>query len=90
MDMNKYSLYEGYADPAENFQKLFLQMSSNEQIFIYQMDKIQTYYYGTDWIAWIYGTPSYGGWSLNQVTGNLADAFENADGTPFNFEAQKG
>jgi hypothetical protein len=90
MDMNTYSLYEGYADPAENFQQLFLQMSSNEQIFIYQMDKIQTYYYGTDWIAWIYGTPSYGGWSLNQVTGNLADAFENADGTPFNFEMQKG
>lgn len=89
MDMGTYDLYKGYADPAENFQKLFLQMSSAEQIFIYQQDKVQTYYYGTDWIAWVYGTPSYGGFALNQVTGNLANAFENADGTTFNFEAQK-
>lgn len=89
MDMGIYSLYNGYVDPAENFQQLFLQMSSDEQIFIYQMDKVTTYYWATDWIAWIYGTPSYGGWGLNQVTGNLADAFENADGTLFDFEAQK-
>ena len=89
MDLSEYSLYNLHADPAENFQKLFLEMSSDEQIFIYQMDKLQTYYYGTDWIAWVYGTPSYGGWGLNQITGNLADAFENADGTPFSFEAQK-
>jgi starch-binding outer membrane protein, SusD/RagB family len=89
MDLGVYSLYNAHADPAENFQNLFLEMSSDEQIFIYQMDKLQTYYYGTDWIAWVYGTPSYGGWGLNQITGNLADAFENADGTPFSFEAQK-
>jgi len=88
IDMGLYSLYNAYPDKSENFQKLFLEMSSDEQIFIYQMDKVQVYYYGTDWIAWVYGTPGYGGWGLNQVTGNLADAFENADGTPFNFEAQ--
>ncbi len=89
INMSKYSLYKKYPDPSENFQKLFLEMSSAEQIFIYQMDKIKTYYWGTDWIAWIYGTPGYGGWGLDQVTGNLADAFENADGTPFNFEDRK-
>jgi len=89
IDMNLYSLYDEYSDKTENFQQLFLEMSSSEQIFIYQIDKVQTYYYGTDWIAWVYGTPGYGGWGLNQVTGNLADAFENSDGTPFVFEAQK-
>lgn len=89
MDLGIYNLYSKYSDPAENFQKLFLEMSSVEQIFIYQMDKQTTYYWGTDWIAWIYGTPGYGGWGLNQVTGNLANAFENADGTIFNFETRK-
>lgn len=89
IDMGLYQLYNAHADPAENFQKLFLEMSSPEQIFIYQQDKVTSYYWATDWIAWIYGAPSYGGWALNQVTGNLADAYENADGTPFNFEAQK-
>ena len=83
-----YSLYESYPDPAENFQQLFLEMSSNEQIFIAIYDKVN-HYWPTDWIAWVYGTPSYGGWALNQVTGNLANAFENRDGTAFNFEVQK-
>lgn len=82
-------LYKGYDDPAENFQQLFLQMSSVEQIFITQYDKTTFPYYATDWPAWVCGTPSYGGWGLNQVTGNLANAFENADGTAFNFDAQK-
>jgi hypothetical protein len=63
-------------------------MSSNEQIFIAFYDKTN-HYWPTDWIAWVYGTPSYGGWALNQVTGNLANAFENRDGTAFNFAAQK-
>ena len=89
MDLNAYSLYDAYPDPAENFQQLFLQMSSNEQIFITQYDKETDPYYATDWLAWVCGTPSYGGWGLNQVAGNLANAFENADGTAFNFDAQK-
>jgi starch-binding outer membrane protein, SusD/RagB family len=84
-----YSLYNENADPANNFQQLFLQMSSNEQIFITQYDKTTYPYYATDWIAWVCGTPSYGGWGLNQVTGNLANAFENADGSTFNFDTQK-
>ncbi|MEL7588625.1 MAG: RagB/SusD family nutrient uptake outer membrane protein [Prolixibacteraceae bacterium] len=82
-------LYKGFEDPAENFRQLFLQMSSNEQIFITQYDKVTTPYWATDWLAWVCGTPSYGGWGLNQVTANLANAFENADGTAFNFQAQK-
>ena len=89
MDGGKYSLYSEYADPSENYQKLFLEMSSDEQIFIFSQDKIQSYYYGTDWLAWVCGTPSYGGFALNQVTGNLADAFENADGTYFDFESRR-
>jgi hypothetical protein len=64
-------------------------MSSDEQIFITQYDKVTTPYWATDWLAWVCGTPSYGGWGLNQVTANLANAFENADGTVFNFQAQK-
>jgi hypothetical protein len=84
-----YSLYNHNTDPAENFRLLFLEMSSEEQVFITQYDKVNDCYWATDWIAWIYGPPSYGGWGLDQVTGNLADAFENADGTLFNFENQK-
>ncbi len=89
MDLGSYNLYNEYSDPAENFQQLFLQMSSAEQIFITQYDKETYPYWATDWLAWVCGTPSYGGYALNQVTGNLADAFENADGTTFDFNAQK-
>nr|WP_320059199.1 RagB/SusD family nutrient uptake outer membrane protein [uncultured Bacteroides sp.] len=84
-----YDLYKGNSDPVANFQQLFLQMSSPEQIFITQYDKQNFPYYATDWVAWVCGTPSYGGFALNQVTANLADAFENADGTSFNFNTQK-
>lgn len=89
IDLGAYDLYESYSDPAENFQQLFLQMSSAEQIFVTQYDKANYPYWATDWLAWVCGTPSYGGYALNQVTGNLANAFENADGTAFDFEAQK-
>jgi len=75
-----YELYDVNSNKATNFQQLFLQMSSKEQIFITQYDKVNTPYWATDWLAWVCGTPSYGGWGLNQVTANLADAFENADG----------
>lgn len=85
-----YSLYEKYTiSPMINYTQLFLEMESAEQIFITKYDKINACYWATDWLVWIYGPPSYGGWALNQITGNLANAFENKDGTPFNFEAQK-
>lgn len=84
-----YSLYNSVPNKTLNFQQLFLQMNSNEQIFISIYDKKTTYYYGTDWGAWVFGPPSYGGFGLNQVTGNLVNAFENSDGSKFNFEAQK-
>lgn len=84
-----YALYNQFPNKTLNFQQLFLQMSSNEQIFITTNDKKTTYYYGTDWGAWVYGPPSYGGFGLNQVTGNLVNAFENKDGSKFNFDAQK-
>lgn len=84
-----YSLYNVNPDKAKNFQELFLQMQSDEQIFITTYDKVNFPYYATDWVAWVCGVPSYGGYALNQVTANLADAFENIDGTSFNFEQQK-
>lgn len=84
-----YGLYDVDADKTKNYQELFLQMTSNEQIFITTYDKINTPDYMTDWLAWVCGTPSYGGYGLNQVTANLADAFENMNGTAFNFEMQK-
>jgi len=84
-----YDLYKGDSNPVKNFQDLFLQMSSSEQIFITQYDKQTMPYWATDWIAWVCGAPSYGGYALNQVTANLADAFENADGTSFDFATQK-
>jgi starch-binding outer membrane protein, SusD/RagB family len=83
-----YELYNENSDKSANFQELFLQMSSKEQIFITLYDKVNTPYWATDWLAWVCGTPSYGGWGLNQVTANLADAFENADGTSFNIGTQ--
>lgn len=83
-----YDLYDVKSDKTVNFQELFLQMSSVEQIFITQYDKVNTPYWATDWLAWVCGAPSYGGWGLNQVTANLADAFENADGSKFNITTQ--
>jgi starch-binding outer membrane protein, SusD/RagB family len=88
MNMGTYSLYNAYTDKAVNFQQLFLKMTSDEQIFITTYDKVNIHYYGTDWLAWVCGTPSYGGFALNQVTANLADAFENSDGTTFNITTQ--
>jgi len=82
-----YSLYIEYPDPTVNFQELFLEMESNEQILISRIDKANTYW-AMDWIAWISGAPTYGGSGLNQITANLANAFENIDGSPFNFAAQ--
>jgi len=82
-----YSLYLDNPDPELNFQELFLEMSSGEQIFITRWDKVN-HYWAMDWIAWISGAPTYGGWGLNQITGNLANAFDNADGTRFNFSTQ--
>lgn len=89
MNMGKYELYtSGVPNKSINYQNVFLQMSSKEQIYITTNDKKVTYYYGTDWGAWVYGPPSYGGFALNQVTGNLVNAFENSDGTPFSFDAK--
>jgi hypothetical protein len=84
-----YSLYDADEDKAKNFSDLFLQMNSDEQIFITRYDKLNWGYWATDWPAWITGPPSYGGYALNMVTANLANAFENADGTPFDWEAQR-
>lgn len=83
-----YELYNVNPDKSKNFQELFLQMNSNEQIFITKYDKVNSPYWATDWLAWVCGAPSYGGWGLNQVTANLADAFENSDGTTFNINAK--
>jgi hypothetical protein len=82
-----YALYDIDPDPSVNFQELFLEMSSSEQIFITRLDK-ENHYWAMDWIAWVSGAPTYGGWGLNQITGNLANAFENSDGTKFNFAAK--
>ena len=84
-----YSLYNVDANKAKNFSDLFLQMSSVEQIFITKYDKLNWSYWATDWPAWITGPPSYGGYALNTVTANLANTFENINGTPFNWEAQR-
>jgi len=82
-----YTLYNSNPDTEENFQELFLKMTSSEQILITRLDKVNTYW-AMDWIAWVSGAPTYGGWGLNQITGNLANAFENIDGTKFNFAVQ--
>lgn len=88
IDLGIYDLYEENPDPVKNFEDLFLSMSSDEQIFITFYDKINFPYYATDWISSICGTPSWGGYGLNQVTGNLADAYENSDGTRFDWNTQ--
>lgn len=88
MDMG-YELYDEVPEPTLNFQQLFLEEETNEQIFITKYDKIHSPYWATDYPTWIYGPPSFGGYGLDQVTGNLANAFENKNGTPFDFEAQK-
>ncbi|MDR3251039.1 MAG: RagB/SusD family nutrient uptake outer membrane protein, partial [Tannerella sp.] len=82
-----YKLYDVDADRVTNFANIFLK-NSDEQIFITKYDKINfPEYWGTDWVM-IYEPGTFGGYSLNQVTGNLANAFENADGTDFDFAVQ--
>lgn len=88
MDMD-YELYDEIPDPALNFQQVFLELETKEQIFITKYDKEKTPYWATDYVAYICGPPSFGGWGLNQITGNLANSFENSNGTPFDFESQK-
>jgi hypothetical protein len=82
-----YSLYDVDDDPSENFANLFLQMNSNEQIFITIYDKINWPFWGTDWLS-IYNPQGAGGYALSQVSGNLANAFENSDGAYFDFNAK--
>lgn len=88
MGMN-YSLYDVNPDKSQNFYELFLQEHSSEQIFITKYDTKNWPFYGTNFLAWTSGLKSFGGFSLNPITANLADAFENADGTPFNWAAQQ-
>jgi len=84
-----YSLYDVNSDKGQNFADLFLQLKSDEQIFITFFDKKNNNYWQLDWPGWVCNAPCYGGYALNQITGNLANAFENADGTYFDWNTQK-
>ena len=97
MDLGIYELYDvnpanNYLYPnskAKNFADLFLQISSREQIFITQYDKQNDpVFYGSDQLT-IYGRQADGFRTLSQPIGNLANAFENSDGSYFDFEAKK-
>lgn len=84
-----YNLYDVDANKSKNFSDLFLQNKSDEQIFVTMYDSQNWPFYGTNWLAWTAGLKSFGGFMLNSVTADLANSFENIDGTPFNWAIQK-
>jgi len=89
MDLGIYELYNVDSDKAKNFADVFLKVSTKEQIFITQYDKKNDpLFYGSDQIS-IFGRQADGFRTLSQPIGNLADAFENSDGSYFNFELKK-
>lgn len=87
IDMGVYSLHKPAPLPGEeakNYSDIMF-VRSAEDIFLQYKDKLRIFYWGTDWTPIICGPPGYGGWGWNQVTGNMVDAYEMRDGTPFSW-----
>lgn len=88
MDLNQYALYKPDPAPgdniAKNYQEIFLSKSSSEDIFyrsFIQASKISGYNPG------LFNNPNgYFGFGGNTPVGQLVDAFEMKDGTPFSWD----
>ena len=87
IDLGVYSLYKPNpvsGEESKNYSDIVFKRS-DEDIFIQYNDKVHIYYWTTDWTPTICGSPGYGGWGWNQVTGDMVDAYEMKDGSPFSW-----
>ena len=82
IDLGKYSLHTGNPDLQRNFEEVFLSRS-DEDMFIRYGDQKVDYYYALNRTPLWQNSPGYGGSGANAVLGDLVDAFEMNDGTPF-------
>ncbi len=91
IDLNVYHLVgeSGFAtseEATENYINMFLTNSTDEDIMLIYYDYIN---YGSDWQCPAVGkfnTPNgFHGWGGNVPSGQLVDAFEMSDGTPFDW-----
>ncbi|HSI74534.1 MAG TPA: RagB/SusD family nutrient uptake outer membrane protein [Lunatimonas sp.] len=85
MDLGLYSLHMNGGDPSENFQQLFISKETSEDIYVrFLLQRVQE--------GWDIGDPGlfngpngYHNWGGNTPIGQLADDFEMADGTKFDW-----
>ncbi|WP_158860592.1 RagB/SusD family nutrient uptake outer membrane protein [Lunatibacter salilacus] len=85
MDLGLYSLHTSGEDPSENFQQLFISKETSEDIYVrFLLQRVQE--------NWDIGDPGlfngpngYHNWGGNTPIGQLADDFEMADGTKFDW-----
>lgn len=84
IDLNKYSLYKGDADPVTNFEDIFLKRSDEDIFLRYNDQKVDEYYALGRTPYWL-NSPGYGGGGTNAVLGDLVDAFEMNDGSQFSW-----
>jgi len=84
IDLGKYSLHTGNPDLQRNFEEVFL-TRSDEDMFIRYGDQKVDYYYALNRTPLWQNSPGYGGSGANAVLGDLVDAFEMNDGTPFSW-----
>ena len=87
IDLGVHSLYKPEPAPGEesrNYSDIFL-VRSAEDIFLQYNDKVHIFYWTTDWTPTICGSPGYGGWGWNQISGNMVDSYEMRDGSAFDW-----
>lgn len=85
MDLGIYALHTNGEDPAANFQQLFIAKETSEDIYVrYLLQRVQE--------NWDIGDPGlfngpngYHNWGGNTPIGQLADDFEMADGSKFDW-----
>ncbi|MDR1980439.1 MAG: RagB/SusD family nutrient uptake outer membrane protein [Tannerellaceae bacterium] len=82
---NGYALFDEYDDDVKTkYTQLFLQRG-NSEVFFEREHTASSGGYSTN-IDQVNGPNGYAGWGGNTPTGELVDAHEMADGTPFSWE----
>ncbi|MFC4870867.1 RagB/SusD family nutrient uptake outer membrane protein [Negadavirga shengliensis] len=85
MDLGLYSLHNNGGDPSENFGEIFVAKQTSEDIYVrYMLQRVNE-----DWDigdpGLFNGPNGYHNWGGNTPIGQLADDFEMADGSRFNW-----
>lgn len=87
IDLGQYSLYKAVPEPgdkiSDNFVNMWLSTDNNEDIFVkYYIPSLTRYQQN----MWLLNSPNgYHSQGNNTPIGNMVDAYEMADGTPFDW-----